>query len=744
MPIIIEGGSRCAGWWWARHLQNTEKNERAELVAIKGLDSESVPELFRELHALAQGTKATNYLYQANINPRADEQLTPEQWHEAVEILGRNLGLGDQPYFVIEHEKEGRTHRHVVWSRIDLEHMKAIPDSLTAQKHEQTSRELETKFGLEPGRSILVPDREFERPERRAQKHERFRGAQHGIDPRAIGNELKALRERSDNGQSFRAGMEAAGYVLARGDRRDYVVVDQAGGDHNLARPLGMKAAELRQFMRDVDAKRLPSVAEAKTRQEVRRDAMEARQKHGRAGQGMIAPGPDNTRTSGPQTGRERPAAARAGPEAKRPEWPLNPMQGAIRAAWSLSRTAGELEEALAARGIALARVTEKEARANRRRRAFAAELGRVAPAMHEAEIVAVDARGQAYRLDPRTAGVERGEIAKRLAGIEASTLLSVSDTREAMREASRAAAAEARRSEYEKTRPATPIEQAILDCRDRAQRPAGIVSARDGESIQLNGAPALAAALDRSGIAIVRANAGDIIALDALRRDEELAQMAADINREARRPQHFAVLDIGEISAVDRAGNVHRLNPHKLDLEQLASRLIEAADGPAGTVRLPSVTEARAAFEVKREAAAALRQDIADEWRMQRAGAADVSPTAAGPVHDRGVRDIGDATGRLGGSFVSALGRAAEFLANLFAPPPPPTKDQAERMERDAGEQAVGREAAGRDAQLYELNEQIRSDDDLTRRLEAQLRRDLSTSGRDNEDYSRGRERER
>ena len=25
MPIIIEGGSRCAGWWWARHLQNTEK-----------------------------------------------------------------------------------------------------------------------------------------------------------------------------------------------------------------------------------------------------------------------------------------------------------------------------------------------------------------------------------------------------------------------------------------------------------------------------------------------------------------------------------------------------------------------------------------------------------------------------------------------------------------------------------------------------------------------------------------------
>ena len=104
----------------------------------------------------------------------------------------------------------------------------AISNSLTARIHEQTSRQLEAKFDLEAGKSILVPNREFERPERRAKKQERFRGAQNGIDPHAVANELKALREHSDSGQSFRAAMETAGYVLARGDRRDFVV-DRSG-----------------------------------------------------------------------------------------------------------------------------------------------------------------------------------------------------------------------------------------------------------------------------------------------------------------------------------------------------------------------------------------------------------------------------------------------------------------------------------------------------------------------------------
>jgi Relaxase/Mobilisation nuclease domain len=247
VPIIINGGSGSAGGWWAKHLQNKVKNNRADVIEFSGLSANNLPDAFREMRGLAAVTKASNYFYQANINPRADEHLTPSQWREAVDTLERNLGLTGQPRFVVEHEKRGRTHRHVVWSRIDQEQGIAISDSLTAPIHERVSRELEIKFDLERGKSVLTPDREFERPDRRPRNYETFRAGETGIDPEIVKAELRSLWQRADNGQSFKAALEASGdYTLARGDRRAFVVIDRAGDEHSLARRLGVKTAEMR------------------------------------------------------------------------------------------------------------------------------------------------------------------------------------------------------------------------------------------------------------------------------------------------------------------------------------------------------------------------------------------------------------------------------------------------------------------------------------------------------------------
>jgi hypothetical protein len=275
MPININGGSRSNGGWWTGHLQNAEKNERVEIIAFVGLSADNILDAFREMRDLSLGTNCSNYFYQANINPREDEHLTPAQRREAVATLGKNLGLANQPHFIVEHEKKGRTHTHVVWSRIDTGRGVAISDSLTAPIHERTSRELEIKFDLERGRSILVPDRDFPRPARRPKKAEMFRGEQTGIDPRQLGDEVKALRARSDTGQSFRAAMLASGYIIARGDRRDFVIIDRAGDDHSLPRSLGVKVAAVREFMKDVDPASLPSVDQAKERQALQRAARE-------------------------------------------------------------------------------------------------------------------------------------------------------------------------------------------------------------------------------------------------------------------------------------------------------------------------------------------------------------------------------------------------------------------------------------------------------------------------------------
>jgi hypothetical protein len=56
--------------------------------------------------------------------------------------------------------------------------------------------------------------------------------------------------------------------VLCRGDRRDFCIIDPAGHDHSLARRIeGVKAAELRAFMGDIDRDALPSVAEGREAQ---------------------------------------------------------------------------------------------------------------------------------------------------------------------------------------------------------------------------------------------------------------------------------------------------------------------------------------------------------------------------------------------------------------------------------------------------------------------------------------------
>jgi len=68
----------------------------------------------------------------ASINTRADERLPPEQRMQAIDRLEKDLGLTGQPRAVVVHEKEGREHCHVVWSRIDLDKMRTITTAITS------------------------------------------------------------------------------------------------------------------------------------------------------------------------------------------------------------------------------------------------------------------------------------------------------------------------------------------------------------------------------------------------------------------------------------------------------------------------------------------------------------------------------------------------------------------------------------------------------------------------------------
>ncbi len=262
--MIIKGNPAGSVGFWSNHLLRDDTNEKAEVKEITGVTADDLPGALREMQAVASGSRSHgNFMYQANISPRADEQLTPAQWKEAVDTLEKNLGLEGHQRVVVEHVKDGRQHYHAIWNRVDVDTMKVADMGGNYRTHEATARELEARFDLAPTQTRPRGEREPS-PE----LWELRAAARSGIDPVAMKGELTELWKTSDNGQAFAASLDERGYVLARGDRRDFCVVDSAGTAHSLARRLdGVKAAEVRAFMADVDRDDLPSVAEARAEQ---------------------------------------------------------------------------------------------------------------------------------------------------------------------------------------------------------------------------------------------------------------------------------------------------------------------------------------------------------------------------------------------------------------------------------------------------------------------------------------------
>ncbi len=77
---------------------------------------------------------------------------------------------------------------------------------------------------------------------------------------------MTQLWHETECGKSFRTALAQHGYVLAQGDKRDFLVIDREGHEHSLARRIsGAKAAEIRKRMEDIDRDELPRVGDGRT-----------------------------------------------------------------------------------------------------------------------------------------------------------------------------------------------------------------------------------------------------------------------------------------------------------------------------------------------------------------------------------------------------------------------------------------------------------------------------------------------
>ena len=263
--MIIKGKSRAEPGALAKHLGNAEKNERVSVIETRGTVADDLDGALREMSAHAAGTRCERPLYHAAISPGLPHILTPEQREEAISALEDRLGLTGHARVVVLHEKLGRQHIHVVWSRIDLDHMRTVADSHNYRKHEEVARDLERRFGHERVQGAHHERDGVDRPDRTPSRAELRQEERTGIKGKQVKAEVSALFRSSDNADAFRAALEDAGYVLAQGDRRDFIIVDRKGGTHSLGRRIdGINAAGLREFMSPIDKSQLPDSDRAK------------------------------------------------------------------------------------------------------------------------------------------------------------------------------------------------------------------------------------------------------------------------------------------------------------------------------------------------------------------------------------------------------------------------------------------------------------------------------------------------
>jgi hypothetical protein len=410
--VIINGGSRAGAQSLATHLLNQTKNERVKVLDVRGCLSTDLRGALVEMEESAQATRCQKPLYHANIDPDRKVRMPAEHWQRSIDALEEKLGLQDHARAVVMHVKHGREHIHVVWNRIDLETMKTARDSHNYRKHELVSRELEREFGHDRVQGAHIERDGKPRPERTAPKWAMQQGERLKVDARQVKAQVQELWEASDSGRSFTAALSDRGFAIAKGDRRDFIVVDQAGGVHSLGRCVATKAAEVRSRMADVDREALLAVDQAiatmRSRPTVERP-------------------PEPSRSAV----REEfaPAATDAGkrkPEPDTIQAPSLPHPSArilddtvtdIRLAYSLNRDARGFSKSLEEHGIHLAAVSSQEARQSSAYRA--------------GEIVAVSPTGQVYALDRHTTGDDRAKVEKFLGTLDRKQLQGIEVTQE-------------------------------------------------------------------------------------------------------------------------------------------------------------------------------------------------------------------------------------------------------------------------------------------------------------------------
>jgi hypothetical protein len=251
--MILKGSQRSGGKQLGLHLLKTEENEHVEIHEVRGFVSDSVLGAMKEAHVISCGTKCKQYLFSLSLNPPETENVAIETFEHAIDAIEERLGLSGQPRVVVFHEKQGRRHAHVVWSRINAETMTARPLSFFKTKLQEVSRQLYLENGWKMPLGLVERGRGDPRNFTLAEWQQAKRA---GYDARETKELIQQCWAASDDRKSFERSLEERGMFLAKGDRRSHVVVTYDGNVISLSRASSLKTRELAARLGEADTLR--------------------------------------------------------------------------------------------------------------------------------------------------------------------------------------------------------------------------------------------------------------------------------------------------------------------------------------------------------------------------------------------------------------------------------------------------------------------------------------------------------
>jgi len=258
--MILKGNQRGGARNLALHLLKDE-NEHVEIYELRGFMSDNLVSALKETYEISKATRAKKYLYSLSVNPPENENVTTQDFINAINRVEKELKLKNHQRVIVFHEKNGRRHAHAVWSRIDTQQMKAIDIYQDWPKLKALTRELFLEHGWK------VPEGLIDKRKRSPNKFTLAQWQQAkrlGKVPAQIRADLQSAWALSDDKISFETALKERGYWLAHGDRRSVVVLDHKCEIFSLGKKwLGVPMKDVR--MRIGDKNELRSVERTRT-----------------------------------------------------------------------------------------------------------------------------------------------------------------------------------------------------------------------------------------------------------------------------------------------------------------------------------------------------------------------------------------------------------------------------------------------------------------------------------------------